>query len=80
MTYINENKYIEVCFPFKGEEMNVAIITKESNEYLFTDTLFGLNYTIRNQNLDKLKLKVEQFYSARDSIGMIETRWPYLFA
>lgn len=79
MKYNKENNMIEVYFSFKGEDFNVGYIKNDITEYVFTNILFAHNDTITDKNLEYLKLKIEEYYSNNDSIGRIESKYPYYF-
>lgn len=79
MIYKQENDIVEVYFPFKGEEFEIGHIKDDVTKYIFVDTLFAYSDTITNKDLEHLKLEIEKYYSQRDSIGRIESKYPHYF-
>ena len=79
MIYKHEKQIVEVYFLFV-EEFNVGHITRDTlSEYVFTDVLFPYSDTIRNKDIECLKLEIEKYYSRRDSNGRIESIYPHYF-
>lgn len=77
---INDNQYETFYTMYNDEEFKVGYIILTNNVYLYTDVLFEQEYPIfKSSSLTKLKCKISNYYSNRDTIGKLEEEYPHLF-
>ena len=82
MTYeeIATKEYKVYFTMYNDEKCEVGYISWTNNVYLYTDVLFEQEYPIfKSSSLTKLKCKISNYYSNRDTIGKLEEKYPHLF-